>query len=124
MQMFLAGPRYFEFHPEGVQVHEVVGDFYRNLLERVSALPGVKSAGLVSWLPEMGYNTGRRETAFHIIGQHANNGSDQPDAAFNAVSAGYFETLQIPLLRGRYFDSHDDEKTPWVAIVNEAFVQR
>jgi putative ABC transport system permease protein len=40
------------------------------------------------------------------------------------VSAGYFNTLQIPLLRERAFDSHDIGSEPWVAIVNEAFVNK
>jgi putative ABC transport system permease protein len=124
MQMFLAGPHYFEFGPEGVRIHEEVEDFYSRLLERTSALPGVESAGLVSWLPEMGYNTGRRERAFSIIGRHENYASDRPTAAFNMVSADYFKTLQIPLLKGRDFDSDDDQKSPWVAIVNEAFAER
>src|SRR5580700_9981511 len=87
MQMFLAGPHYFEFGPEGVRIHEKVEDFYSRLLERTSALPGVESEGLVSWLPEMGYNTGRRERAFSIIGRHENYASDRPTAAFNMVSA-------------------------------------
>jgi hypothetical protein len=64
MQMFLSGPKYFEFRPEGVSIREGVGDFYGRLLERTNALPGVQSVGLVSWLPEMGYNTGRRERTF------------------------------------------------------------
>ena len=124
MQMFLSGPKYFEFRPEGVLIQEGVEDFYCRLLERTSALPGVQSVGLVSWLPEMGYNTGRRERIFRIGGQNDGTAAEQRAAPFNAVSAGYFNTLQIPLLRGRGFDSHDTEKRPWVAIVNEAFVRR
>jgi putative ABC transport system permease protein len=123
MQLFLAGPKYFEFRPEGVQIHAEVGSFYARLLERTSALPGVQSAGIVSWLPEMGYNTGRRERGFKIIGERKEEGPDNAVAAFNAASADYFKTLQIPLLRGRYFETRDDERAPWVAIVNEAFAQ-
>lgn len=124
MQMFLAGPKYFEFSPSGVRIHEEVGNFYRRLLERTSLLPGVESAGLVSWLPEMGYNTGRRERTFTIIGHHEENGSGRLAAAFNAVSAGYFKTLQIPVLKGRSLELSDDQAAPWVAIVNVAFAQR
>jgi putative ABC transport system permease protein len=124
MQMFLSGPNYFEFGPEGVRIHEEVGDFYSRLLERTSALPGVESAGLVSWLPEMGYNTGRRERAFSIIGRREDYGSDRQTAAFNMVSADYFKTLQVALLEGRDFDASDDERSPWVAIVNKAFAER
>lgn len=124
MQIFLSGPKYFEFSPEGVHIRDAVGDFYHRLLERTSALPGVESAGLVSWLPEMGYNTGRRERAFRIPGLHDGDGSGQVVASLNAVSPGYFNTLEIPLLRGRTFDSRDNLSTPWVAIVNEAFAHR
>jgi putative ABC transport system permease protein len=123
-QMFLSGPKYFEFSTEGVHIREAVGDFYRRLLERTSELPGVDSACLVSWLPEMGYNTGRRERAFQILGQHEGDSSGEGVASLNAVSPGYFNTLEIPLLRGRSFDSRDNQSNPWVAIVNEAFVHR
>jgi len=123
MQLFLAGPKYFEFRPEGVHIYGEVGSFYARLLERTSALPGVRSAGIVSWLPEMGYNTGRRERGFKIVGERKEEGSDHAVAAFNAVSADYFKTLQIPLMRGRYFEALDDGRAPWVAIVNEAFAQ-
>jgi putative ABC transport system permease protein len=126
MQMFLAGPKYFDFAPAGVTIHNAVGELYTTLLDRVSVFPGVQSAAVVSWLPDMGYNTGRRERAFQILGQHEPAGRDASpsSAAFNAVSAGYFPTLQIPLLRGRNFDSRDRAGTPWVAIVNQAFVRR
>ncbi|HYL61953.1 MAG TPA: ABC transporter permease [Candidatus Methylomirabilis sp.] len=124
MQMFLAGPKYFEFRAEGVQIHPEVAAFYRQLLDRAKTLPGVESVGLVSWLPEMGYNTGRRERTFWIVGTPRNGGSDKPAAAFNAVSPDYFKALQIPFLRGRPFDSRDDDRSPWVAVVNDAFVQR
>jgi putative ABC transport system permease protein len=123
MQMFLSGPKYFEFRPEGVSIRAGVGDFYSRLLERTGALPGVQSTGLVSWLPEMGYNTGRRDRSFRIGGQNIPR-SELPVASFNAVSAGYFNTLQIPLLRGRGFDSRDTVNETWVAIVNQAFVVR
>jgi putative ABC transport system permease protein len=123
-QMFLSGPKYFEFSADGVHIHEAVGDFYRRLLERTSALPGIASVGLVSWLPEMGYNTGRRERAFQVVGQRGGEGLGQLVASFNAVSPGYFNTLEIPLLRGRSFDTRDNENNPWVAVVNEAFVHR
>ena len=124
MQLFLAGPRYFEFRPEGVRIQSEVGRFYTRLLERASVLPGVQFAGVVSWLPEMGYNTGRRERSFATVGERKEESTNDLVAAFNAVSTDYFQTLQIPVLKGRYFETHDDERAPWVAIVNEAFAQR
>jgi len=124
MQIFLTGPRYDQTLADGVHIEKAVGTFYRRLLEDVGALPGVESAGLVSWLPEGGYNTGRRERSFSISGKTQNGRSQRPVASFNAVSADYFKTLQIPLLQGRSFTAQDDEGSPWVAIVNRAFVRR
>jgi putative ABC transport system permease protein len=124
MQIFLTGPRYDHTLADGVHIEEAVGSFYRHLLEDVAALPGVESAGLVTWLPEGGYNTGRRERSFSAPGTTQSNLSQRPVASFNAVSADYFKTLQIPLLQGRSFTARDDESSPWVAIVNAAFARR
>lgn len=124
MEMFLSGPRYFVWGPDGVRIRHDVADFYARLLDRTQALPGVRSAAVVSWLPEMGYNTGRRHRMFHIAGQVENGVAGQRIADFNPISADYFETLQIPMLEGRSFQRTDTQASPWVAIVNRAFVQR
>jgi putative ABC transport system permease protein len=124
MQVFLTGPKYIQTLPDGVHIQDGVGNFYRRLIEQADELPGVLSAGVASWLPEGGYNTGRRERRFSILGRTPGRETDRPAAAFNAVSAGYFKTLQIPLLRGRYFLDTDDDARPWVAVVNQAFARR
>jgi putative ABC transport system permease protein len=49
---------------------------------------------------------------------------DQPRAKYRAASAGYFQAMGIPLIRGRYFDQTDGEKTPGVAIINETMARR
>jgi putative ABC transport system permease protein len=119
MQAFLSGPRYLLSQPDGMHIHDETGRFYERLLEQTNALPGVLSTGLVSWLPEMGYNTGRRERGFRMTGQ------PQPYVAdFNAVGGDYFKTLGIPLLAGRAFTPADSLMAPWVAIVNRAFAAR
>lgn len=119
-QMFLSGPRYLQIESAEVKIGEEVERFYSRLLERTQALPGVQFAAVVSWLPQMGYNTGRRERAFRIVGQE---GQDR-NADFNGVSSRYFEALHIPLLKGRYFSDKDNASAPWAAIVNQAFAQR
>jgi putative ABC transport system permease protein len=119
MQAFLSGPRYLLSQPDGMQIREEVGRFYSRLLEQTNALPGVLSTGLVSWLPEMGYNTGRRERGFRIAGE-----SQASVADFNAVGGDYFKTLGIPLLAGRAFTPADSVTAPWVAIINRAFAAR
>ncbi len=124
MQIFLSGPRYFLWQPNGVRIHDEVAHFYSRLLDRAQGLPTVQSAAVVSWLPEMGYNTGRRERTFRIVGQTEYSVTDQRTADFNAISADYFKTLQIAMLEGRSFMSTDIKTAPWVAIVNRAFVER
>ncbi len=123
MQIFLSGPRYFVWAPDGVRIQDEVGNFYGQLLDRIKALPGVQRAALVSWLPQMGYNTGRRERMFQIAGVENARGKGRV-ADFNAISADYFQALQIPLSEGRTFVPADTENMPWVAIVNRAFVRR
>jgi len=124
MQVFLTGPKYIENVREGVHVKDAVPAFYRQLIEQIEAAPGTQSVGLVSWLPEGGYNTGRRERAFRIMGEDLDKSPNKRTALFNIVSSGYFRTLQIPLLAGRYIDQGDGESKGWVAVVNSAFARR
>jgi putative ABC transport system permease protein len=119
MQMFLAGPRYVQTHADGVHIASEVDRFYDSLLDGIKATPGVDAAAIVSWLPQMGYNTGRRERNLRVDGR-----SDMSSVAFNAVSTEYFKTLRIPLLAGREFSRQDDQNAPWSAIANQAFAQR
>ena len=90
--------------------------FYKQLLDQVSTLPGVQSAGLCRFLPLSGNDASMN---FLIEGQPALSSADQPRAKFRAAGGAYFAALRIPLLRGRLFDASDDERTPKVVIVNE-----
>lgn len=92
----------------------------RRLTDRVRALPGVESAGLASHLPL---------TIEISFDRAAAAGTTAPperwpsvDSAF--VGPGYFETLRIPVLRGRAFADADEEGAPAVTIVNQAFAAR
>jgi macrolide transport system ATP-binding/permease protein len=94
------------------------GVFYRQLIERLEALPGVKSVSLTSNLPLLHHSSGP------LIPE---GGGQQGFAYFNSVSPNYFETLGIPLLQGRTFSDHEGQagkdQIP-VAIINEALAQR
>jgi len=90
--------------------------FYKQLLDRVSTLPGVQAAGLCRFLPLSGKDASAN---FLIEGQPALASVDQPRAKFRAAGGTYFAALRIPLLKGRLFDASDDERTPKVVIVNE-----
>ena len=91
--------------------------FYESVLERVRSLPGVESAGMVSSLP-LGIQWFRGD--FTIEGQRPNDWMvGKPN-----VSADYFRTMAIPLLRGRFFDAHDTNTAQPVAIITESIARR
>jgi predicted permease len=90
-------------------------DFERQLLERVAGLPGVESATAMDPVPLwFGGNTAH----------YGIEGFDGPQRlGFARVAPGYFETLRLPLLRGRDFTSADTSSAPRVIIVNETFAR-
>jgi putative ABC transport system permease protein len=90
--------------------------FYRDLLDHVKSLPGVEAAGETSFLPLTGQY---RQSYFCAEGQICQGLGKDPLIAFWQVSSGYFETMSMPLLRGRLFDAHDIATSAPVMIVNE-----
>ena len=94
--------------------------FYREVLRRATAVPGVQSVALTRFVP-FGYD--RAAQAVVPIAP----GVQLPVNGFtyfqNVVGGDYFATLGIPLLEGRAFTDRDDGSAPPVAIVNDAFVQ-
>ena len=100
---------------------EQTRDFYHNLLQRVRALPGVTAASTAFSVP-LGYYSNGGTLA--IDGFQSPPGQPAPVAVMNFVSPGNLLTLGIPLLRGRDFNDHDDEKAQYVAIVNQSFVKQ
>ncbi|HKU73430.1 MAG TPA: ABC transporter permease [Pyrinomonadaceae bacterium] len=94
--------------------------FYQQVVERVSHLPGVESAGLVSHLPieEMGYN------ANVSVEGKTYPPNESPLVEFRVVSNDYFQTADIPLLRGRLFNQQEgDDKQP-VVVINETMAKQ
>ena len=93
--------------------------FHDAMLEKVSALPGVRSAGTVSFgLPMTG---GGLTGDFTVEGRPS---SPYDYARKLVVSPGYFKALAIPLTKGRFFENSDGLGTLPVAIVSESFAQR
>ena len=89
---------------------------FRRILDDVRALPGVESAGAVNPLPFSGDNTGGRLAATDAEGARPET---QPAGEVDYVSAGYLETMGIPLLAGRRFREEEVEPDRDVAIVND-----
>lgn len=95
--------------------------FLSQLLTRIRALPGVVNAGGAMPLP-MGGDDGWT-ISFNIL-DHPVPRSLQPSAGFYVVSSGFFETMKIPLLRGRTFDERDQRNSKPVMIVTESFAKK
>lgn len=94
--------------------------FYRALLERVRATPGVKEASGIFPLP---MSDSRIRTTFVIEGRPVTK-SEEPRTQFRAVGLDYFATMKIPLLAGREFTTHDDAHGRPVVIINEALAKK
>src|SRR5262249_53705843 len=99
--------------------NERIVNFYDRLLERASALPGVRSATLSAFAPVSGRMIG---VNLRIEGytQHA---GEELKAFLNVVRPGYFGTLGIELLQGRDFTPQDSPNSPRVAIINRALAR-
>jgi len=98
-----------------------VTSFYQRLLEKAGALPGVESAAVMSALP---MRCCPENYSFAIIGKPVPEQQNRPFAGYSEVSSNVFNTLKVPLLRGRFLDDHDTASGPWVIAVNEAFAKK
>jgi putative ABC transport system permease protein len=95
--------------------------FFRDLQERVRALPGVQSASIASSVP-MGYSF--NSSTIYVEGQTLSSKDNALRALYNAVDPAYFATMRVPLLRGRALTEQDNEKTTKVAVINEAMAKK
>lgn len=101
--------------------HEHYQQFYRQVIDKVRTVPGVMSAGAAKDVPFRG--TGER-SGFLPPGAELRPGEDPPTAQVLHISDGYFKAIGTPLLAGREFLPQERADTPWVVIVNQAFVKK
>jgi putative ABC transport system permease protein len=96
--------------------------FIDKLLPEIAALPGVERVSAGHPLPIL---WGRGTSTNFTIANHLNSPDHLPDAGAAVAMPGYFETLSIPLLRGRTFAARDnDPKATPVAVINQAFARK
>ncbi len=95
--------------------------FFEQVAERVAALPGVESAGLVNHLP---FSTSGSNTPFFVAGRPEPEPGTAPSANFRVASPGYLAALDIPLLQGRGIEASDRTGTPPVALVNRRLAEQ
>jgi putative ABC transport system permease protein len=98
-----------------------VNQFNEELLRRLQALPGVKSAGLTSFLPASG---GNNNNAFIAEGYVPSKAGELDLATMVIVEGDYFGAMGIPLLHGRYLTPADREGSQLVAVVNHKLAQQ
>jgi predicted permease len=96
--------------------------FFRQTLERVRALPGVRSAGIVNYLPL--YGGLGAATGFNVEGQPAPPPGTGPSTNVRVADSGYFQTMGIALRRGRTFTDVEDSEARHVILVSESFARK
>jgi putative ABC transport system permease protein len=113
MQLSVSGDRYSK--------PEQRSNFYREVIHRVSGLPGVSDVAAASTIPMGFINNGRMFTS---IGEKVFPQSKRPYSAWRAVTPEYLAAVGTPLHKGRNFTDQDIAGGPRVAMVNEAFARR
>jgi putative ABC transport system permease protein len=94
---------------------------FRPLLDAVRRVPGVHSAAIISMLPiQDAWTNG----SYTVVGRPAPPLARQPLAEERVASPGFFETLGIPILRGRDFQEREGESGPRVIVVNDALARQ
>ena len=94
--------------------------FFDRAVQNVAALPGVQSSGMISYLPFSGLGAG---TGFTIVGQPAPPPGQGPITDVSVCDNGYFQTMHIPLVKGRFFSEREMRERLNVVIVNEALAR-
>ena len=112
MSIFLSPAQY-------EQRQGVIAPFLESVTERVRAVPGVVSAGIVNCLPVKGGVS----TGFEIVGRRPTQGEDQ-DADIRIADQSYLTTMRIPLLQGRWFSGFDTESSAKVMVINHVMAQK
>jgi putative ABC transport system permease protein len=102
------------------QTTPLVNAFRTQLLEKVAAIPGVASVACVSRLPTWG----APYRSFAVLGHTAPSATDLPHAGYAEISPSYFQTMKIPLKRGRFLDDRDTASTAWAVVINETLAKQ
>ena len=96
-------------------------EFQENLRERIGRMPGVSSVAFASTMP---LSHGIGWFPLMIQGSAITTGNSSPHTDYNVVSASFFGTIGVPVVRGRVFTTADCEGSPPVAMVNQVLARR
>jgi putative ABC transport system permease protein len=103
------------------QQSEAQWNFHRQVVERIQDVPGVKSVSLVGGLPFSG-NGG--SAGVILPDREIPPRGKEPIVRFNTAMPNYFETIGIPLIKGRLFDERDQINTQRVFLINQTMARR
>jgi putative ABC transport system permease protein len=95
--------------------------FFKQAVERIEALPGVKSAGAVSFLPFTGLGAA---TGFKIEGRPEPGAGQKLVTDVRVVDESYFRTMSIPLISGRTFNADEEREKRHVVVINETLARK
>jgi putative ABC transport system permease protein len=102
---------------------EKLQQFYDQVEAEVRTVPGVQDVAWSSALPLGESLYGDFALTYEIVGDPSVPEAQRPTTNYQVVSPAYFSTVDLPIVAGRAFDSHDTRDSPRVCIVNEAFVR-
>ncbi len=97
------------------------GVFYRQMLERVAAVPGVVVAAVGENVP---FDDSEWDSSFHIVGTPPALPGHEPPTEVNVISPDYFKVMRMPVLRGRGFQPEDRLGAPRVVLIDDSFARR
>jgi putative ABC transport system permease protein len=103
---------------------EQIRTFYREVQQRVTALPGVERVAFGSTVPWRDAGNGGDGLKFSVEGRVSENAQDDPRARFRSVSPGFFSALGIPLVAGRDFTDADRNGAERVVIISASIAQQ
>ena len=95
--------------------------FYTDLIRRIEALPGVRSAAVTNWIPLVRQGD---SISISIDGRPDPGPGQRPSIVTRVISPRYFETMGVRLLKGRQFNEQDRVDSPTVAVIGEAMARR
>jgi predicted permease len=128
-RMYLSGPAFetsrligmsFRLKAQGYDEARTL-QFQENLRERIGRMPGITSVALASGMP---ISNGMGWFPLLTEGSVISPGGSSPGADYKVVSVGFFETIGVPIVRGRTFTTSDREGSPPVAMVNQVLARR
>jgi putative ABC transport system permease protein len=107
--------------PDAKYDNEQAARFFQQITQRIESLPGIKSVGMVTTLPLGGLGN---DNPFTILERPPQDPRQKVTADFRKVDRHYFQTMEIPLLSGRYFTEQEAREAAPVLVVSESLAQR